>query len=76
MRVRDHQNLQLLRIPLMSSVRNHPPLLPRPAVDVQELDLVIQILGGEVDGGLPGVPAGDGLRGGDGLAGVAIGDGA
>lgn len=50
-RVRHHKHLELLRVPLVPPVLHLPPLLPRPAINIRELDPVVQILGGDVDGG-------------------------
>lgn len=64
MRVRHHEHLQLLRVPLVSPVRHTPPLLPRAAVDVQKLNLVVQRLGGDVHGGAgEGAEIGSGRKG-------------
>lgn len=78
MRMRDHEHLQFLLVPLVPLVAHPPPLLPRPAVDVQELDLVVQVLGREVDRGAEGgvvdaLDAGDRLAGLEGAAVVARG---
>lgn len=51
MRMRHHENLQFLRIPLVPFVIHYPTLFPRPTILIQELDLVVQILGGDVDRG-------------------------
>lgn len=51
MRVGNNKDLKLLIIPLIAGVGDLPPLLPRAAVDVQELDPIVEIPGGDVDGG-------------------------
>jgi len=48
-RVGHHEHLQLLRVPLVPPVRHAPPLLPRAAVNIQKLNLVVQRLGGDVN---------------------------
>ena len=66
MRVRHHNHLQLLRVPLVAFVTDSPSLLPRPAVDVGEFNLVVKLLGGDVHSGAGDVVvlagfSGDGL---------------
>ena len=52
MRVRHHEDLQLLLLPLVSFIRHLPPLLPRTSVYVLELDPIVQILRSDIhDGG-------------------------
>ncbi|GER29449.1 cysteine/Histidine-rich C1 domain family protein [Striga asiatica] len=50
-RVRHHEHLQFLLIPLIPLVTHAPPLLPRAAILVQELDLIIQLLGSDIHSG-------------------------
>lgn len=49
MRMRNNKDLQFLIIPLISFIPNSPSLFPRPTIDVQKLNLVIQTLGGNID---------------------------
>ena len=71
MRVWHHEHLQLLRVPLVAPVGHAPPLLPRSAVHVQKLNLVIQRLGGDVHGGAGECAAvGTGREGLSGVAGA------
>lgn len=69
MRMRDQEHLQPLLVPLVPLVTHPPPLLPRAAVDVQELDLVVQVLSRDVDLGAEGGVV-DALDEGDRLAGL------
>lgn len=48
MRMRYHKNLQFLFIPLIPLITHAPPLLPRPAVLIHKLDLIIQLLGSNI----------------------------
>lgn len=50
MRVRNHKDLQLLPVPLITPVRDPPPLLPRAAIIVPELDPIIKLLRRDVKG--------------------------
>ena len=48
MRMGYDKNLQFLMIPLILFISNHPPLFPGPAINIQELNLIIQLLGGDI----------------------------
>lgn len=65
------EDLELLGVPLVALVGDLPALLPGPAVDVLELDPVVEVPGGDVDGRLAARPRGDGGRGGLRRRGVA-----
>jgi hypothetical protein len=43
-RMGHHKHLQLLRVPLVPLVAHPPPLFPRPTIDIQELNPVVQFL--------------------------------
>lgn len=58
------EDLELLGVPLVAPVGDLPPLLPRAAVHVFELDPVVEFLGSDVDGRLAAGPGRDGGRGG------------
>lgn len=58
------EDLELLGVPLVALVGDLPPLLPRAAVHVFELDPVVEFLGRDVDGRLAAGPGRDGGRGG------------
>lgn len=60
MRMRHHNDLQFLRIPLVSSIGHLPTLLPSTAVHIPELNLVVQALGRDIHGG-SGVATRNGL---------------
>lgn len=51
MRVRHHKDFQFLTVPLITSVFNHPTLLPRTAIFIQKLNLVIQTLSSYISSG-------------------------
>lgn len=76
MRMRNHKDLQFLTVPFMTPIGHFPSLLPRPAVQVQELDPVVQILGGDIHNSRrrnqltnrPKSPFGTALRGREGPA--------
>jgi hypothetical protein len=63
-RVRRDEDLELLLVPLVALVGDFPPLLPRAAVDIEELDPVVEVPRSDVDGRLAADPRGDGSRGG------------
>lgn len=54
------KHLELLAVPLVALVGDLPPLLPRAAIHVQELDPVVQVLGGDVHVRLAADPRGHG----------------
>lgn len=67
-RMRHNKNLKLFVVPLVSFVSHLPALFPGPAILIQELDLIIQVLGCDVhycsrDGIAGGGLAVDGLPG-------------
>jgi hypothetical protein len=62
-RVRRDEDLELLGVPLVALVVDLPPLLPRAAVNVEELNPVVEVPGGDVDGRLAADPRGYGGRG-------------
>lgn len=67
-RMRHNKNLKLFVVPLVSFVSHLPTLFPGPAILIQELDLIIQVLGCDVhyrsrDGIAGGGLAVDGLPG-------------
>ena len=53
MRMRNNKDLQLLTIPFTPFISDQPPLLPWAPINIQELDLIIEILGGDINSGGP-----------------------
>lgn len=49
MRMGHHKDLQLLRVPLVPFIAHLPPLLPSTPIHIQELNLIIQILGRDIN---------------------------
>lgn len=48
MRMRHHKHLQFLLIPLVPFISHTPSLLPRAAILIQELDLIIEVFGSNI----------------------------
>ena len=61
-RVRRDEDLELLPVPLVAAVLDLPPLLPRAAVGVEELDPVVEVPRGDVHGRLAPDPRRHGGR--------------
>lgn len=61
-RVRRDEDLELLGVPLVAPVPDVPPLLPRAAVEVAELDPVVEVPRGDIHGRLAADPGGHGGR--------------
>jgi len=61
-RVRRDEDLELLGVPLVAPVLDLPPLLPRAAVFVAELDPFVEVPGRDIHGRLAADPCRDGGR--------------
>lgn len=74
-RVRRDEDLELLSVPLVAPVLDLPPLLPRAAVDVAEVDPVVEVPGRDIHGRLAPDPGRDGGRRGLGRGRVPVAEG-